>query len=343
MLTVIVARERPNGNLQAMFLLLDMWKKGIRDCFVDSNLTKQVLDEYCEKLGTSYHSNERPDVDKNQSNTPPVQLPKDTVVVEAEAAHTLEDGVKVIEKEGASRGKAIDSARGKRAFHEIKLPKAGRWYVWIRAFFPDAKRDSYWIGIDGAEPHPWDQEGGPGAVKIYAGWGDSVNQQQHAWGVWYWDCGVKTSNIPNGYFEVKTPGRYRLWSKGREPGAILDQILLTMDRKFDAEGVFRGKPGPSTAEVSPFEEMPFVECQRLIRHALDIATGVKTEIPWEFTYWRDLLGDLSKAPKTGGSLYKCPKCGEDLPQTAVELIKQHAQSDDIQFYILCRKCGGEFD
>ena len=33
----------------------------------------------------------------------------------------------------------------------------------------------------------------------------------------------------------------------------------------------------------------------------------------------------------------------DLPQQAVDLIIQHAQSDDIQFYILCRKCGGEFD
>ena len=40
MLIVVVARERPDGNLKAMFLLLDLWKRGIRDCFVDANLTK---------------------------------------------------------------------------------------------------------------------------------------------------------------------------------------------------------------------------------------------------------------------------------------------------------------
>jgi hypothetical protein len=255
----------------------------------------------------------------------------------------MDKGVKIVEKEGASGGKAIDSARGARAFHEVNIPKAGKWYVWIRAFFPDSQRDSYWIGLDNAEPHPWDREGGPGAIKIYAEQADSVNQKRHAWGVWYWDSGVKHSTAPNCYFEVKAPGKYRLWSKGREPGAILDEILLTMERRFDAEGASRGKPIPAPANISPFVETPFVECQKLIRHALDIAVEVKTEIPWEFTYWRDIAGDLSKVPKTEGSLYKCPRCGEDLPQSAVDLIKQHAQSDDIQFYILCRKCGGEFD
>ena len=89
---------------------------------------------------------------------------------------------------------------------------------------------------------------------------------------------------------------------------------------------------------------PLSECRKLIRHAVQIATAVKTEIPWEFKYWiQDMWGDITKFPETEGSLYKCPKCEADLPEQAVDLIIQHAQSDDIQFYILCRKCGGEFD
>ena len=341
MLMVIVARERPDGNLKAMFLLLDLWKKGIRDCFVDANLPKAHLERQCDKLGKSYHLAEQPSTDEGEGIS--IDLPKNTIVVEAESAEHLDDGVKIVEMEGALRGKAIDSKRGARAIHQINIPKAGRWYVWIRAFFPESKKDSYWIGMDDAEPHPWDELGGPGAIKIYAEKGDSANQKKAAWGVWYWDSGVKSESIPRAYFDVKTAGKHRLWSKGREPGSILDQVLLTRDENFDVEVASEGKAISIPTDVTPFEQIEFAECQKLIRYALDISTEARVEIPWEFQYWQAILGDLSKVPKMTGSLYKCPKCGEDLPQSAVNLIKQHVQSDDIQFYILCRKCGGEFD
>jgi DNA-directed RNA polymerase subunit RPC12/RpoP len=123
----------------------------------------------------------------------------------------------------------------------------------------------------------------------------------------------------------------------------LDQVLLTRDENFDVEAASEGKAISIPTDVTPFEQIEFAECQKLIRYALDISTEARVEIPWEFQYWQAILGDLSKVPKMAGSLYKCPKCGEDLPQSAVDLIKQHVQSDDIQFYILCRKCGGEFD
>ena len=188
MLTVIVARERPNGNLKTMVLLLDLWKKGIRDCFVDANLSKKELGHLCIKLGQSYHLAEQP----------PIDISKEKV-------------------------KSKEHTHSEAHTHKEKHQKR----------------------IELAE--------------------------------------------------------------------------------------------------QPFERIEFAECQKLIRHAWDIAREVKTEIPWGFQYWRDMLGNLSKVPKMEGSLYKCPKCGGDLPQSAVDLIKQHAQSDDIQFYILCRKCGGEFD
>jgi hypothetical protein len=66
MLTVIVARERPDGNLKTMVLLLDLWKKGIRDCFVDANLSKAALRHLCMKLGQSYHLAEQPPIDMSQ-------------------------------------------------------------------------------------------------------------------------------------------------------------------------------------------------------------------------------------------------------------------------------------
>jgi hypothetical protein len=95
----------------------------------------------------------------------------------------------------------------------------------------------------------------------------------------------------------------------------------------------------------PFEDIEYEECIKLIKHAYRISKEIGEEIPWEYEYWIDILGDISKVPDLGGSLYKCAKCWADLPKRTVGLMKQHAKSEDIQFYILCRKCGGqaEFD
>jgi len=122
---------------------------------------------------------------------------------------------------------------------------------------------------------------------------------------------------------------------------VFPQLLANANRSL--RGLGGGATIPVPATVYPFEPVRFAECQALIRYALDMATEIKTEIPWEFEYWRSIVGDLTNVPAMEGSLYKCPKCGEDLPEPAVDLMKEHAQSDDIQFYILCRKCGGEFD
>ena len=65
---------------------------------------------------------------------------------------------------------------------------------------------------------------------------------------------------------------------------------------------------------------------------------------FQFTFWQDFTGKVEQIPYDNNrSLYRCPKCDEDLPDEAVELMIQYALKEDIQFYILCRKCGGEFD
>jgi len=340
MLIVVGTRKRPDGNVKAMFLLLDLWKKGIRNCFYDANLSEKQFERVAQRIGKNYNLLESDYPDEAPEPEELIRLPKNTLVIEADAAIHLDKGVRIVKHEEASGGQAIDSLRGARAIHEIFIPKKGKWYVWLRVLFDGGGKDSYWIGMDDAIPHPWNREGGPGAIKIYAEAGDSAK-----WGRWLWDSGVNNhTSISPYFFEVKRTGYYQLWSKGREPGAHLDQILLTRARDFNPETEIGGKPLPIVSLPHPYEPVALDECQRLIRHAVQIATAVKTELPWEFKYWlRDMWGDITQFPETEGSLYKCPKCGADLPQQAVDLMIQHAQSDDIQFYILCRKCGGEFD
>ena len=110
MLNVIIARERPDGNLKAMFLLLDLWKRGIRDCFVDANLSKADLDRNCKKLGRAYHLGEHLPENEVEAVGNSVELPQNTIVVEAESAMQMDDGVRIVEMDGASDGKAIDTS-----------------------------------------------------------------------------------------------------------------------------------------------------------------------------------------------------------------------------------------
>lgn len=343
MLIVVGTRKRPDGNLKAMFLLLDLWKKGIRDCFFDANLSEKQFEKVSQRIAKSYNLNEPLDLHDPDEPEEVIRVPKDTLIVEADNAIHLDKGVSIVDHEEASGGKAIDSAPGARATHEIYIPKTGKWYLWARVFFEYSK-DSYWIGMDDAQPKPWDKDGGPGAIKIW-----SEPDDTSKWGRWLWDTASndttrnRSRNTP-AFFHIKRAGYYRFWSKGREAGSRLDQILLTRTRDFNAQTETEGKPLRLRYSPHLYEPASVHECRKLIRHAVQIATAVETEIPWEFKYWiQDIWGDITRFPETEGSLYKCPKCTADLPQQAVDLIIQHAQSDDIQFYILCRKCGGEFD
>ena len=346
MLIVVGTRKRPDGNLKAMFILLDLWKKGVRDCFYDANLSEKQFERACQRFGNSYVEpdqalpEEETDAENIDAKHEPIRIPRNTLIIEAETAMHFDKGVNIVKDEEASNRRAIDSARGARAIYEVNIPKTGKWYVWIRTYYKTSSQDSYWIGIEDVAPYPWDQEGGPNAIKIWAVPGDNSK-----WNRWLWDTSTHPlgKKIP-GYFNVKHKGYYRLWSKGREPGTRLDQILLTRSRRFNPQNASEGKPIPTLTVPHPYEPATFEECKKLIRHGVEISKAVETEFPWEFKYWlNDMWGDIRKFSELEGSLYKCHKCEEDLPDQAVNLIKQHAHSDDIQFYILCRKCGGEFD
>lgn len=347
MVIVVGTRKRPDGKLKAMFLLLDLWKKGVRDCFYDANLTERQFERATQRFGSSYVEPEQPLPEEPVEQQEPeevkeqlVRVPRNTLIIEAESAIHFDNGVKLIDDPEASNGKAIVNAKDARGLYELYIPKPGKWYIWIRAFFPKDGEDSYWIGIDNADSYPRDEQGGPSAIRVRVEPGDTSK-----WGRWLWDTATHPlgKRIP-GYFRIKSKGYYRIWSKGREMGSRLDQILLTRSRKFNPETASEGKPIPILTAPHPYEPATFEDCRKIIRHAVEISKAVQTEFPWEFKYWiNDIWGDIRKFPEHEGSLYKCHKCDADLPDQAVDLIKQHAHSDDIQFYILCRKCGGEFD
>ncbi|HID57256.1 TPA: hypothetical protein EYP37_12050, partial [Candidatus Poribacteria bacterium] len=73
-----------------------------------------------------------------------VELPPNTIILEAEDGK-MDKGVKVLDVEGASGGKATDHERGAKTLHEIEIPEPGVWYLWIRYFCPNPNQDSYWL------------------------------------------------------------------------------------------------------------------------------------------------------------------------------------------------------
>ncbi|HYH04380.1 MAG TPA: hypothetical protein VEC37_14915, partial [Bacillota bacterium] len=140
-----------------------------------------------------------------QAAGPPLRndslLPKDAILIEAETTTQKEDGVEIVKKEGASGGAAVICRPASKAFYQVNFPSAGTWYIWVRLFCPNPDADSYWVGIDNAEPVPLDNaRDGDIGVRFYADPGDSVNSNQ-AHQIWYWDGG-KGVKDPKNYFTV---------------------------------------------------------------------------------------------------------------------------------------------
>ena len=167
-----------------------------------------------------------------------IELPLDTIILESNNGK-MDKGVKVVNTKGASEGKAVDHEKGIKTVHQIDIPQAGDWYLWIRIFCPDGGKDSYWIGMEKAEPNQAEDALGESAVRIYSAVGDSVNVVGQPFNIWFWDCN-KAHADPHSFFKVKKAGKHEFWSKGREPGTLLDQLLLTKDDKFNPEEASKG-------------------------------------------------------------------------------------------------------
>jgi len=88
--------------------------------------------------------------------------------------------------------------------------------------------------LEKAAPSPAEDALGEPAVRIYSAAGDSANMAGHPLNIWFWDSN-KAHTDPHSFFKVKKTGKHVFWSKGREAGTLLDQLLLTMDDKFNPE------------------------------------------------------------------------------------------------------------
>jgi hypothetical protein len=94
--------------------------------------------------------------------------------------------------------------------------------------------------LEKAAPSPAEDALGELAVRIYSDAGDSANMAGHPLNIWFWDSN-KAHTDPHSFFKVKKTGKYVFWSKGREAGTLLDQLLLiTMDDKFNPEEASKG-------------------------------------------------------------------------------------------------------
>jgi len=93
----------------------------------------------------------------------------------------------------------------------------------------------------------------------------------------------------------------------------------------------------------PSKQLGINDAKRLIQRGLYVSNSVGTPIPMDYQRWKYLLGDMSSVPNPAGSIYKCSRCGAELSDSMVNLIKEHSQSEDVRFYIVCGKCAGEFE
>jgi len=85
------------------------------------------------------------------------------------------------------------------------------------------------------------------------------------------------------------------------------------------------------------------DARKLVKRALNISRDVGTPIPWDYQHWQSLLGDMAHIPTPKGTLFKCARCGGELSDRVIEVIKNHAQLEDAHFYMVCEKCAGEFE
>ncbi len=174
------------------------------------------------------------------ANVAMAALPDDAIIIEAENAVKIPSNVRIVEKEGASGGKAIDADPNAIVEYEFEIPSPGNWYVWVRLFCPSGDADSLYIGIDGATPTPEDAKAPRRAARIYSAPGDSVNTNGESWNVWFWDAGMEKGATT--YFRVRRGGPAKMYIIGRESGTLIDQILFTKDKDYNAEVDLQGGP-----------------------------------------------------------------------------------------------------
>ncbi len=101
--------------------------------------------------------------------------------------------------------------------YNIHFPKAGRYYVWVRAFSTGTEDNGLHVGIDDR----WPESG------RRMQWCEGKNE-------WTWGCAQRTEQNHCGepmqiFLDVDQPGEHKVSFSMREDGFAFDQFLLTMN------------------------------------------------------------------------------------------------------------------
>jgi len=141
------------------------------------------------------------------------------------------------------RGENFSPEPGRMAVlhYDVQFTKAGRYFVWVRAYSSGTEDNGVHVGLNGAWPESGQR------IQLCEG----KNR-------WYWESAQRTEANHCGepgkiYLDVPAPGRHTVSFSMREDGFALDRFLLTTDAAFrrpedagpaaSGRGVFRAVGG----------------------------------------------------------------------------------------------------
>jgi hypothetical protein len=119
---------------------------------------------------------------------------------------------------------------------DVDFVTTGTYYVWLRAWAPDARGKTMFAGLDGVPANAGIAAGGSGA------WGAGV-------GEWTWSNSGRTGAAV--VVEVAAPGVHTLHVWMGDDGVIVDKAVMTTDSGFVPAD--EGPPeSPRTAALNRF-------------------------------------------------------------------------------------------
>lgn len=104
--------------------------------------------------------------------------------------------------------------------YKVNIPKAGRYYVWVKAFSTGSEDNGIHVGLNGEWP----------ASGARMQWCEGKNQ-------WTWASKQRTVEVHCGepyliYLDFEKTGQHEITFSMREDGFEFDKFLLTLDKSF---------------------------------------------------------------------------------------------------------------
>lgn len=128
------------------------------------------------------------------------------------------------------RGENFSPEPGKMALltYRVPFPKAGRYYVWARAYSTGTEDNGFHIGLNGE----WPESG--------RRW-QTVEKKR-----WHWECKQRTEEVHIGvpmqlFLDIPSAGEHEIHVSMREDRCELDRFILAMDIDYRPPGYHRNR------------------------------------------------------------------------------------------------------